>query len=74
MYSPASALFMLRTAQNLPHMEQEPLFRPAFLDRRIDRTPDVLHEIKLRDARYGEGASLRLLPKIMPVFGNGDAL
>ena len=46
----------------------------AFFDRRIDRTPDVLHEIKLRDARYGEGASLRLLPEIMPVFGNGDAL
>ena len=26
MYSPASALFMLRTAQNLPHMEQVSLW------------------------------------------------
>ena len=29
---------------------QEPLFRPAFLDRRINRAPDVLEKIQLGDA------------------------
>ena len=52
---------------------QKPPFRPAFLDRRINRAPDVLEKIQLGDARNGEGAGVRFLPEIMPVFGNGNA-
>src|SRR3546814_15394305 len=52
----------------------EHLERLAFLERLVERGPDVLQQVAAHGLRHGEGADMLFLPDILPGETEGEAL